>query len=327
MKKFISYNILLLISYTSGFSQTSYFEGYMEDLHLKFTQVDEKKFEKATKLFEDANLLFNEANQFFETLDELEKKEGISSGYNKALKKLILSSEKYKEAHLTFYNIYQVKIDEFKETMKKDSHFATGMEKAKFYERQARNNLNRANSIREIVTQADKYEWAGVKMKDAFDLEKKALIDKGRSLQIYQDYPVEYNYGWDNDYTADEIAAAFANPVLNEPPPDLLTRVRDTVPEPDTIPSEKIIFKVQIAAHTIPLTDEYLKTIYRGNIPVQTILEENWYKYQIGIFEDFKEAQKVLEECGVKKAFIAPYQGGKKISLKEALAIIEQVSK
>jgi hypothetical protein len=81
---------------------------------------------------------------------------------------------------------------------------------------------------------------------------------------------------------------------------------------------------VQIAAHTKPLTNEYLNLIYKGSLPVDMIFEDEWYKYSIGRYNNFEEAESTRVGCDIKKAFVVAYREGKKIPAQEALRILEQ---
>jgi hypothetical protein len=172
---------------------------------------------------------------------------------------------------------------------------------------------------RDIVADADRYEAALYQMNEAFDLEKLAIRDEGRAVQIYQDFPVEYNYGWEDDVTLEEVLAMNRNPAIKEPPPQDIFGTVNKDAKIDSSLLKDIIFKVQIAAHTVPLTEEYLRTIYLGGMPIDMIYEEEWYKYSIGRYKTLEEATKTLEECDVKKAFIIAYQEGKKLTIQEAL--------
>jgi hypothetical protein len=87
---------------------------------------------------------------------------------------------------------------------------------------------------------------------------------------------------------------------------------------------KEVIFKVQIAAHTMPLSEEYLNLIYKGSIPIDMIFEENWYKYSIGRYSTFEEAEATLIETNIKKAFVVAYSEGKKMSTREAIELIEK---
>jgi len=171
---------------------------------------------------------------------------------------------------------------------------------------------------RDIAAEADRYESALYQIKEAFELEKLAVRDQGRAVQIYQDFPVEYNYGWEDDVTLEEVLAMNRNPVIKEPPQDIFGTV-DKNAEIDSSLFAEIIFKVQIAAHTVPLTEEYLRTIYLGGMQIDMIYEEEWYKYSIGRYKTLEEATETLEECNVKKAFVIAYQEGKKLTIREAM--------
>ena len=302
---------------------------YYKELNLKFNSADEKKFEKAIKTLNDADLIMNEANQMYSMLEESEKNLAMSSEYKKAFKRLRSASDNYKDGHTIIFKVFKDKAREFWDAMDKSNHYAAGMHKAKYYERKALRGLNRALVKRDIASDADRYEPALHQVKEAFDMEKLAIRDQGRAVQIYQDFPVEYNYGWEDDVTLEEVLAMRRNPVLKEPPQDIFGTVDKNV-EIDSSLLKEIIFKVQIAAHTVPLTEEYLRTIYLGEMQIDMIYEEEWYKYSIGRYKTLEEATVTLEMCNVKKAFIIAYQESKKLTIQEALermALQEKIGK
>ena len=194
----------------------------------------------------------------------------------------------------------------------------------KYYESQARKHLLMAAQRRDQVLWTDRYEYAKIKIREANELEREAINDQTRALQIYSDYPVEYNYEWENDVTLEEIYEIYKNPAVNEPPEDIYATV-DPKAKIDPAMMEEIIFKVQIAAHTVPLTEEYLRTIYRGGMSIDMIYEDEWYKYSIGRYLNFEEATRTLEDCKVRKAFIVAYQGGKKLTIQEAINLLDKM--
>jgi hypothetical protein len=257
------------------------------------------------------------------TMDDEEKIEGISSNYKKMLKSFTEASDLYQEGHSLIYLVYDENCIKFLEEMKKMNHYASGMNKAKYYEHKGERTMARANAIRDILKDADKPEWIQYKMHEAFELEKLAIRDKGRALQIYQDFPVEYNYGWDNDVTAEELARFFNNPVINLPPEEVFKKVSpEKKKEPEGGP---IVFRVQIAAHTAPLKQDYIRTFYTGKDSVMEFREGSWFKYQIGSFDTYQEADKLRIACRVPRAFVVAYQDGKKLTIKEALAKLQAI--
>jgi hypothetical protein len=197
------------------------------------------------------------------------------------------------------------------------------MDKARYYEGKAQKSYNRALIRREQVMEGDRFEYARSIMDDAMKLEKLAIRDEGRALQICLDYPVEYNYGWDDDKTLEEIVALMRDPALNEPPEDIFATI-DKEARIDSMLLKEIIFKVQIAAHTLPLSNEYLKSLYNGDLRIDMIFEDEWYKYSIGRYLSFDEADATCRECNIKKAFVVAYEAGKHISIQEALRILEE---
>ena len=73
---------------------------------------------------------------------------------------------------------------------------------------------------------------------------------------------------------------------------------------------ENIIYRVQLAANKSMLTQRALQSIYYGKKQVEMILEDGWFKYSIGDFEDYKSADKFRSQCGVQNAFIVAYRKG-----------------
>ena len=73
---------------------------------------------------------------------------------------------------------------------------------------------------------------------------------------------------------------------------------------------ENVIYRVQLAANKSELTQRALQRIYAGNKQVEMLLENGWFKYSIGDFDDFKSADKFRKQCGVRNAFIVAYRKG-----------------
>jgi hypothetical protein len=296
---------------------------FTAELNIKFDGLEVKKLERAAKLLNDADLILQEANSQYAVLTDLEKKERASSVYNNALKKLFESSETSKEAYNLAFSVFQMKNASFWQKMSRTNHHASGMDKARYYESSALKNHNRSLIRRQQVQESDRYEYSLEIMNDATEYEKLAVRDQGRALQICVDYPVEYNYGWVDDKSLEEIVKIMKDPIVHEPPRDIFATV-DKQTKVDSAIFKEIIFKVQIAAHTMPLSDEYMNLIYKGDIPIDMIFEEDWYKYSIGRYKTFEEAEATRIESNIKKAFVVAYCEGKKINTQEAVQMLEK---
>lgn len=321
MNRFINTTILLCVC-TLTFSQNFIVKQYRGELNIQLEVIDEKRLEKGVKTLNRAQMLEMEALALLSQMDDKEKSEAESKRFKKMLSKFMDASTTYQEGHQILYTVFDANCDKFQIEMKKLSHYASGMNKAKYYERKGEQNISRAVKIRELLFKADKPEWIQYKMHEALELEKLAVRNKGRALQIYQDFPVEYNYGWDDDVSMEELEKFFNNPLVNLPPEDVFKKpppeVLEEIPE-----EEKVVFRVQIAAHTVQLEPDYIKTFYTGNEEVKEVNEGAWFKYQLGEFETFEEADDLRIKCRVPRSFIVAYQGENKLTIKQALAIIK----
>ncbi len=313
----------LVLSAGSGVSAQVTREQFTGELNIKLQSGEEKKIERAVSILNEAEALKDKAEKEYAALTPVEIKERVSDEYQSALRHLFESSQMYKEGHNLIYVVFKDKANDFWQKMLKNNHRATGMEKAKYYEGTATKSLNRALIRRQQVLESDRFDYSLGIMKDALNLEKLAVRDRGRGMQICADYPVEYNYGWENDLSLEQIVAIMKDPIVHEPPADIFATVSQDV-EIDSALFKEIIFKVQIAAHTMPITDEYLNTLYRGNLKIDMIFEDDWYKYSIGRYKTFDEAEATHRECNIKKSFVVAYQSGKKISTTEAVQILQK---
>ena len=313
----------LIFCIGSVYAQDFSLKSYRGELNIKLEIIDEKRLEKGIETLNSAAQVEREALFLLSAMNDEEKIEASSSNYKKMLKFFEDASSLYQEGHGLIYLVYDENCAKFLEEMKKMNHYASGMNKAKYYERKGERTMARANAIREILQEADKPEWIQYKMHEALELEKLAIRDKGRALQIYQDFPVEYNYDWDDDVTPEELARFFNNPVVNLPPEEVFKRVPpEEKKEPEGGP---IVFRVQIAAHTVQIDEDYIRSFYTGKDSIMEIREGSWFKYQIGSFDNYKDADKLRIECRVPRAFVVAYQDNKKLTIKEALAKLQAV--
>jgi len=311
-----------------AFTQISLLHGqdiilsnYRGELNIKLEILDDKRLEKGIEILNSAIPVEQNALELLRGMSDLEKIEASSSDFKKMIRYFIEASALYQEGHNLIYMVYDENCIKFLENMKKMNHYAAGMNKAKYYEYKGERTKAKASNIRELLLEADKPEWIQYKMHEAFQLEKLAIRDKGRALQIYQDFPVEYNYDWNDDVTPEELAVFFNNPVVNLPPEVVFKNIpaeQKKVPE-----GGPIVFRVQIAAHTVQLESDYIKTFYTGTDSIQEFREGSWFKYQIGSFETYQKAEKLRVDCRVPRAFVVAYQDDKKITIKEALAKLQ----
>jgi hypothetical protein len=320
MKILLTLNLISLFLIKS-LAQDITINQYRGELNIKLDVIDDKRLEKGIETLNLAAIEEQEALNLLRSMDDQEKSEGVSNNYQKMLKYFLSASTFYQEGHGLIYAVFNESCNKFLGQMKKMNHYASGMNKAKYYEHKGERTIARANSIRLILLEADKPEWIQYKMHEAFEMEKLAIRDKGRALQIYQDFPVEYNYGWENDVSPEEVARFFNNPVINLPPEEVFKKVpqeEKKVPE-----GGNVEFRVQIAAHTVQIQEDYIRTFYTGQDTIQESQEGTWFKYQIGHYNNYADADSLRISCRVPRAFVVAYQDDKKLTIKEALKKIQ----
>ncbi len=320
-----SFLSLLFLSVTSIYSQVFQPSDYRKDLSIKLSVIDEKRIEKGVKTLNEAYFEERKALSELESLKEDERLDATSSEYKKVVKDLIKSSEIYREGHLLIYTVFQENCVKFGEEMKKMNHTASGVNKARFYERKGEKAFDRALNFRDLILMLEKPELIQYKMAESLELERLSIRDRGRAVQIYQDFPVEYDYNWEDDVTDEEVRAAFKDPAVTLPPDDLFTQkpVQKTSKNEEPLP--EIVFCVQIAAHTIKMDEGYLReNIYNGPLRITESHEGGWYKYLIGNFNNFRDASDLLKKIGVSRAFVVAYENGNRLSIKDALAKIKE---
>ncbi len=89
----------------------------------------------------------------------------------------------------------------------------------------------------------------------------------------------------------------------------------------EQVRNEDVVFKVQIAADTKKISSDNLHKIYSGYENVQHYEEDGMYKYSLGEFKTYEEANKFRVNSGVKGAFVIAFKGETKINVLEAKRI------
>jgi hypothetical protein len=68
-------------------------------------------------------------------------------------------------------------------------------------------------------------------------------------------------------------------------------------------------YAIQIASKQgRPLTEQELKRIYSGGKEITEFREDGYYKYRVGEFETIEEADRYLEKCEVRDAYLRKFR-------------------
>lgn len=181
---------------------------------------------------------------------------------------------------------------------------------------QADRYIEMARQLKEEAAATSDNEKAVSVLYMAWDLEMVAILKKARALMLYLDFPVIYEYPWDHDFavmTDEPREAAGIIEFNGEQKPEA-----DARPENDVTPETGIHYIIQIAAHTEELGQRQLTSIYPGDEKVNVMFEDGWYKYFIGPFDTFNEAERMMKSLNLRNAFIAAYHDGQRIGVGEA---------
>jgi len=82
-----------------------------------------------------------------------------------------------------------------------------------------------------------------------------------------------------------------------------------------------VVYRVQIAASRERLSNNLIEKIYQGKNPINISFEDGWFRYSIGDYIYIEEARITKDSCGIKEAFIMPYQNGNRIQWPSKVAL------
>lgn len=294
------------------------------DIPVELSKSEKKKLERANELIKEGMELWNDLNTKYNPEKATSYK--IDSIYNKeAYPILIRASKLFEEGNEMKYSLYHRNCIEFWNKHKYDS--PSGLDNAKRFQKEALKYIEKAQlNRRSAENYINEYVKAYDRLFEAISLELISIKKEGRALQIFRDWPVHYSYQWDDDVEKDlfppqnksKELATIEPPKPAEKPAvkEEKTKPKDQLKE---LPDSMIIFySVQIAAHTVLMPESRIReTIYKGKMPMQQIHEDGWYKYLLGHYKTFEEAQALLSEVKVDKAFVVAYKNGKRVPLKD----------
>lgn len=267
----------------------------LENLHLEFSERDNRKIERINKQKEIADNLTAQASG---TSDP----EVLEEAFNELF-----------AASYALYDIYHEYCVDIRKSL--PSSLPPELDRPVLFEQRAQEYLDKSEVLKSEAKKAEDPARAEHLFLMAHDLELIALLSKARALRIYQDFPVIYSYEWEDDIT-----------ILREEPEKVVRKINDAAEEEVVVEelaeesiyeTKGITFIVQIAAHTEEIPQSELNAIYGGNEKIKMMQEEGWYKYYLGPFRNFEEASEIMKILKSDTVFIAAYYDGERISVNE----------
>jgi hypothetical protein len=281
------------------------------------SKIDQAKIKKANELIKQGSGLWNSLNEKYNP-EEISTYRQDSICNKDAFPILIKAAKLFNEANKTKYEVYHNNCAAFWKKHRYDT--PSGLESAKKFQKEAQSYVDSAILNRRVAdAYTNQYVLAYNRFYEAIALEIIATKKEARALQIYLDWPAHYAYEWDEDVEvnlfaikpkiAEETTLATKPDSIETAPPLVIKDVKDTA---------IIHYSIQIAAHTIPMTDMQIRIkIYKGPMLIREVWEDGWYKYLIGYFKDLNEAISLHRKINVEKAFIVAYKNGKRVPLKD----------
>ena len=280
-------SFFLLLAGNNSYAEQNGIEKTAKELSLNLGKSELRKVEKVSTLMTEAEKLLEQAI----TLTDKEKAES----------QLNLSIEKCTNASEIIKDLYDAVVEDFYK--KSNRIYINKFDHARYYDQKADGYMSTAKRMldkRDSVSDFKEFQQLSA---SAFDAYTMAMIHQMRAMKIYQDFPIEYPYDWDDFFKQHQI-------ILAREEATKVTQNKEYKVEKEKVVQESfkmIYFRVQIAAHTVQITESQLKPLYSGKLPVQETKDGDWYKYTIGNFERYDQALELLKACQVRKAFIVAY--------------------
>jgi hypothetical protein len=285
-KLFLSLSILASLTFSMVAGQNS-IEKTARELSLNLDKSSQKKVDKVNNLMVDAEKLLEQAISSNE-------KERSTAEIKQSMDKCLAAAEIMK-------GLYESVVEDFYK--KSNRIYINKFDHARYYDQKADGYMSTAKRMlqkRDSVSELKDFQQYSA---NAFDAYSFAMIDQMRAMKIYQDFPIEYPYEWDDFFKQHQIILAREEAAKVKANVEYKAEKEQVVKES----FKMIYFRVQIAAHTAPIPESQLKPMYAGKVPIQEFKDGDWYKYTIGNFERYEQALDLLKTCGVRKAFIVAY--------------------
>ncbi len=328
--KIIIYFLFVLVFENSAFSQKEYLTDVQRE-KIIIAQLDPKSKSVSKKFLEGtkkADVYMSTADNYYKQLEKyrlqltdikerkkrqkiLKKAEKVEA---KALESRVQSLDNYHEVAVRKYQIYKNDLKKFMKTSAKSK-----VDSAKVWEKQAYESFADAEIKVQIA-------YHTVNHGDLFDIYTQAYKLEQIGL-LYQNKMYALFLAWeqaDIERIDKEILAMQQNRPINNQLSEINlidSIVYEKVVVYDTVRINKknpeLIYKIQIAASKKPLSIEQLRKIYHADDIINTVIEDDWYKYSVGIFETYYEAKKFKINIGVSDSFVVAYKKGERVQISD----------
>lgn len=164
------------------------------------------------------------------------------------------------------------------------------------------------------------------------DLSKKTVMP----IELISDGSLSLNKTGNNPSNVETPANSVAQPTVDVvtkteiAPTNVVTEVKNNETPAANVVAKKegnVIYCIQIGAFKNAIAPEILTKKFKIKETIKSELSEGYSKFMIGSFSEYKTARSQREEVkqsGCSSAFVAAYNGAKRITVQEALMITSQ---
>ena len=326
---------LFILSINTINAQNNKYLSELDREKIIFNQLDEKSQNLMKKLYDDekkADKLMEIADKYYKQLSEYrtqvmeiknQKKRNklykkMEKVENAALQSRIEALDNYHNAAVRKYQVYKKDLQKFYKNAS-----ASEKDSAKNLEQSAFDAFDQADVKVQIAYHTVDHSEVYNIYTQAYILEQTGLLYQHKIYSIFLKWNKETKQHIDK-----EIKSLKNNIPLNFNSADSIIVVKDSiiykkVVVHDTIvvkeKSPDIVFRVQIAASKRPIPPAQLQKIYSAGGTIYTNVEDGWYKYSVGMFDNYHDAKKFKINIGVKDAFVVAYKNNHRINIVEAM--------
>ena len=312
---------------------------------------DLKKLEGAAEDIMQGDAKLDKVGEEDDRIDKYFKKKNKKKAEKKAVlakQMRIDAAKKYASGYSAIYDVYARKLASVKFQYPDDESLANRyLEDAESLFKRAKDKLNGYKKLKkkdlkktvqysklkrdlaaipELMKQANDDQlqafslWQKQEQKMAQEEADESAWEKAlaaNTIEAYQIYLANYPYG---------KYSALAQNKISEIQAAIEREQEKNKVEDDTTPvglANGLVFKVQIIAVSQALTTEQLQEFYGGSEDVYEIQDEGLYKYSIGTFTSYNEANDYSATVGVSDAFVIAFKDGVKISVLEAKELLK----
>jgi hypothetical protein len=331
----LSFSLLLtlLLSVFLTFGQETNTDWPKIESHLQssLTEKDRQKLKAIAKEEHDALVLMAKVEQNYQVLEgykqqlasmkDKKKREKIlkkmASIEKKTIRDHVAALKFLADIYVRRYNVYEKEIKKYS-SLSTDTNQLSEIEKLglKAYKNYETADLY-AQQVFYTVNPNDLFNY----FTKAYKLEQLGLLYKQKAIALQTNTDTAIIMEINSKIIAFETnkpEEKYQKPNDSDLPKDSFTvqtiYVHDTI-KVEPVYSGLVIYKVQIAASKTPLSKESLAKIYKENSLIQYEIENAWYKYSVGYFTNYADAQDFKNMIGIRGAFIIAYKGGKKVPI------------